>query len=350
VSSAVAEAPVAPGTVIRSIEQMVDLPAGTVLDLIVSSGNEKWERAAQGGWVCIHRGGTNIALANRVSPIGEVYFAGLMGGELRTAAPPVPAFEVGQALAVGDYTYVVHTVDRNGQAQVGCFRGDAWVGPDSLNPGFLARADVRLTPVENRWHPVWIHRVLASHHRQYSDLLEQRDRAMTQRRDIERAREAAQRETRVAQREVTGLRAEVNTLNEQLSSVREQAASLPREAIEHLHAYARAVDDSEFDSLLTRLSIPRQEQVTVTVRLSGTMPVRLSTTEAATNLGLPESEITDIDNGSTVTWTRTFEVTRSVEPGECACEDVDVDDADVQSHVPGGSDDIEIESVQCPNE
>jgi hypothetical protein len=321
---------------VTSIEMMVDLPAGTVLDMTTSSGIEKWERAAQGGWVCIYRNSAAVPANARVAPIGERYFAGLMsGGQLRVARPPVPEFSVGQLLTAGRYTYLVHGID-DGRGQVACFDGARWIGPDSLDPGFLTRQDVREGTWENQDNNTWTQQVMAWATRDQTALRATRDRAVARYQQAERDTAAALEQARVANRERDALRT--------------TQSRLPQNVIDRLHAYASEVEDETFEELLADIGIERTTEVTVTVRLTGSNFVTMSNREAAGSLGIAVGDVIEVDDSCRVKWRRTFDVTRSVQVGSCACDDVDIDDSDVQDQVPSDADESEIESSSCTND
>lgn len=326
----VVQAP-APGEVIPTVAAMAALPVGTTLDSTYDGNVEKWERT-DNGWACIHRGGVVIPDSMRV-PIAERWFEGLLsGGHIRVSRPPVPAFEIGQVLMRGSHTYVVHSITE-GSANVGCFSGTSFVGPDTLPPGFLVRDGVHAVPMEDQPTGTWLPLVLATMHGDRARLIAQRDAAIQ-----ERSAALTERNTERMQRGV---------LQNEVDNLREQASSLPAETIRALHTYGEDADDSDFDNLLDRLGIARRQQLPVTVTITGRNYATASVEMMAGLVGgLVPGQITDVES-SCVTWRKVFDVERSGLPGQCMCDDVGDEDSDVQAQVPDDADEWEIESCTC---
>lgn len=305
------EAPVRTGQV-NNLDEMATAPTGQAIMVQSSTlGNRTWVRQESGDW----------SWEGHTVPTGS--FVGAVSIGHVSWHVPRPQFAPGQTFGVGQYTYVVHRVEDDGRALAGAWRADAWAGWDTLYPQFMDREDVVPFTVGERIQGPQVMAVL--------DAL--RAVAETQ---ATRYQEMAER-ARAAETEAHTLR-------------NQPVPPIPANLVEQLRTYAEGVGDSDLDSILNEWGIGRQETVAVTIEVKGYTDVTMSQEQAAAAIDFPGRYITDVEESCRVYWSREFTVVRRVDHGSCACEDVDLDDNDVNENLPDNYEEADIDSTECEND
>ena len=313
---------------VRDIRHLDSAPVGqAIMVRSVTVGNRVWVKEDQDGdhwwrWE-----------DHRVR--GHNFVGGVDGGHVAWHTV-LPSFSPGQVLAVGRYTYIVYEVLGDGRARVGAFRDAGWVGFDEVNPAFLTRNDVTASTLDERAQGAWVTGLLTSAGRERQQLIEQRDQHNARLQQAIEERNAAVRDRNAAQQETLTLRT--------------NQATVPQSLVNALHGFAGEIEDEQFEDILRDNGIGRMTDVRVTVTMTGYSYATVTEEQAAHVLGLERSQITDIEDSSTVRWRKQFTVTRQTSDGSCVCEDVSDSDDDVTEHVPNDQESYDIDEVSCEND